>query len=266
MILTEDKIEIDGVEYGILRGGKSCGAPILFLHGWGSKAESYRKAFAFLPDDFPEIVIPNLPGFGYAPVPQTTWGIKEYAEWVIKLAQNLRLDNPILAGHSFGGRLTIYIASHYSEKIRGIVLYATAGTTKRNQKRLSFFNIVAKAGKVVMSFPGLSFMYPIAEKILYKIIGNTDYLYAGERREIFKKVIAEDLSSLVKNITVPTMLLWGADDFQTPLADAEYIHRSVRSSELKIIPGQGHVMHSRSPELFAGEFSSLIYKILGAQK
>jgi len=265
MILTEDKIEIEGIVYSILRGGKKGGTPILFLHGWGSKAESYRKSFDFLPEDFPEVVLPNLPGFGFAPIPKTAWGIKEYAEWVDKLVRKLGLEELILAGHSFGGRLTIYIASHYPEKLKGIILYATAGTTKRNQTRLSFLNIVTKAGKAVMSMPGLNLLYPVAEKILYKSIGNTDYLYAGEKREIFKKVINEDLSAFVKNITVPTQLLWGEDDFETPLADAEYIHQSVPNSELKVIPGQGHVMHSRSPELFAQEFSILVYKILGVK-
>lgn len=263
MILTEERIEIDGVSYRLLRGGKKGSTPILFLHGWGSQAERYRAVCTFLSDNFPEIVIPDLPGFGFAPVPSTIWGIKEYSDWVNKLIQKLGWSKLILAGHSFGGRLTIYIASSNPVNIQGIILYATAGTTKRNSKRLSFFNVVAKIGKAIMSLPGLHFLYPIAEKILYKIVGNTDYLYAGEKREIFKKVINEDLSGLVKDISAPTKLLWGADDFQTPLADAEYIHQNIKGSELKIIPDQGHIMHSRNPELFAKEFSKLVYKLLG---
>ncbi|MDO8512241.1 MAG: alpha/beta hydrolase [bacterium] len=262
MILTEEEIEIDGISYRYLHGGKSGGIPILFLHGWGSKAESYRKASTFFPDDFPEIVIPNLPGFGFAPVPSTIWGIKEYTDWVNKLIQKLGWSKLFLAGHSFGGRLTIYIASHQPELLSGIILYATAGTTRRNQKRLSFFNIIAKLGKAILSLPGLHFIYPIAEKTLYKLVGNTDYLYAGEKREIFKKVINEDLSGLVKDIFVPTKLLWGKDDFQTPLADAEYIHQNIKGSELKVISGEGHIMHSRNPELFAKEFSELVAKLL----
>ena len=265
MILIEEKIEIDGIEYAILRGGKKNGVPVLFLHGWGSKAESYRKTSVFFSDDFPEIVIPNLPGFGLSPTPNTVWGIKEYAEWVDKLIKKLGWPEFVLAGHSFGGRLTIYIAGRKKQALKGILLYATAGTTKRNEIKLSFLNFIAKTGKAIMSLPVLNFMYPIAEKMLYKMIGNTDYLYAREKREIFKKVINEDLSELVKNIDVPTKILWGSDDCETPLVDAQYIHQNIKGSELVILPDQGHVIHSRNPELFAREFSKLIMELTKKQ-
>jgi pimeloyl-ACP methyl ester carboxylesterase len=261
MKLIDEQIKIDGTDYRILRGGKKGSTPVLFLHGWGSKAERYRDAFEFVSDDFGEVVIPDLPGFGFAPIPLTVWGIKEYADWVNKLINKLGWTTLILAGHSFGGRLTIYIASQQPAMLKGIVLYATAGTTKRNQSRLSFFNILAKTGKAIMRLPGLHFFYPIAEKILYKIAGSTDYLYAGEKREIFKKIISEDLSALVNKIIAPTRLLWGENDYETPVSDAEYICNTIKGSKLRIIPNEGHAIHARNPELFAKEFSMLVEQL-----
>lgn len=262
MKLIEDTIYLDGVAYPILRGGKKGGTPILFLHGWDSRAERYRSACEFLPEDFSEIVIPDLPGFGKAPAPKAVWGVEEYAVWADKLIGALGWQKLILAGHSFGGRVTIYLAANKPEKINGILLYAAAGVTKRNQTKLSFFGLVAKTGKTLLGLPGLRFIYPFARKVLYQMIGNKDYLRAGEKREIFKKIISEDLSETVKKISVPAQLLWGAEDFQTPLADAEYIKQNLKECELTVVPGQGHAIHIKSPEMFANIFSELIFKLL----
>ena len=265
MNLHEEHIEIGGISYRILRGENGTGTPVLFLHGWGSSAERYRQAFQSLPESFSEIVIPNLPGFGGSPTPVSVWGTKEYAAWVNSLIEKLAWQEFILAGHSFGGKITLYCAAKFPEKMRGIILYAAAGVTKRNPVKLTLLNKVAKTGKRLMTLPGLRAFYAPAEKILYRAIGNTDYLRAGERKEIFKKIIAEDYSELTKEIRVPTKLLWGSADNFTPLRDGQFLHDNISGSELKVIENATHLLHTQNPQLFATEFATLVDKLIAGK-
>ena len=67
-------------------------------------------------------------------------------------------------------------------------------------------------------------------------------------KEIFKKVISEDLSFLLDKVNQPTLVVWGEEDKATPLEDAFKISETIKSSELKIITGAGHNPHRSNPQ------------------
>lgn len=265
MTLNEHFIEIDGVKYRYLSGGSSIGAPVLFLHGWGSKADRYCEAFKYVPENSANFVIPDLPGFGASPLPTTVWGTNEYTDWVEKLALKLGWTKFILAGHSFGGKISLSFASVHSEMLSGLILYASAGVTKRRPVKLSLLKLIATGGKKIMQLPILRNFYGFAEKIFYRAIGSTDYLNTGERKEIFKKVIAEDFTPILDKISVPTKILWGSVDAQTPLQDAELLNEKIRGSELRVVNNATHLLHTQSPQLFASEFSALLAKLIAGK-
>ena len=49
----------------------------------------------------------DLPGFGASPVPDSVWGSREYADHIEEYLADNDLENVYLAGHSFGGRVSI---------------------------------------------------------------------------------------------------------------------------------------------------------------
>ena len=67
-----------------------------------------------------------------------------------------------------------------------------------------------------------------------------DYLDAGELRPTFVKVINEDLSSSYRAVQSETLLLWGEDDRETPLALGRRMHELVENSKLMTVKGAGH--------------------------
>ena len=62
-------------------------------------------------------------------------------------------------------------------------------------------------------------------------------------RDIFLKVISEDLLQYARKIKVPTLLIWGRDDASTSLESGEKIHAAIAGSQLKIIDDAGHFVH-----------------------
>jgi len=144
MKITSEKINLKGGEVRYLHGG--FGPRVLLLHGWGSSAEKYEETFKHLPEDSMTIIAPDLPGFGATPLYSEQWALKDYAKWVEDFIAAVGWRECVLAGHSFGGRVSILLASKQSLFISGLILYAAAGVSARSEKKLNFWRAVAKLG------------------------------------------------------------------------------------------------------------------------
>jgi len=92
---------------------------------------------------------------------------------------------------------------------------------------------------------------------MYSFIGS-DYLNTGALREIFLKIISEDLSASAKKITTPTLLIWGENDTETLLSDGKQLAGLIPNSKLKVISGTGHFVHKEKSQ----EVAKLVQEFL----
>jgi len=262
MNLKSEIISLRGNNYKILRGGNPLLGSVLFLHGWNSKSERYEQSFSFLTENFAQIIIPDLPGFGESQKPESIWGVDEYAKWTIEMIEMMGVEKIIIAGHSFGGQIAIKVASENHPKVVGVLLYASARVRRHSTLKKTFFRGMAKIGNILFSIPGLSQFSLFAKKVLYRMAGSSDYLSAKEMREIMAKVTEQDMEKNIPKISVPTGIIWGDKDDATPVSDAYYLQKNIRNSNLKVVGGVGHRFHVTDPEKFAQEFSEQIKWIM----
>ncbi len=190
-----------------------------------------------------------MPCFGDEPCPKEVWGIKDYADFVIKKVKDLNLIKPVLLGHSFGGQVAAYLAATAPQLISRLILSgASAIRPERNLKRASF-SLMAKTGKIFFSLPLLKNFSAPAQKFLYKLADSPDYgQTSGLKREIFKKITRQDLTQELKLINTPTLIVWGTLDSYVPLANGKKIAALIPNSRLEIIPGGKHGLHLQMPE------------------
>jgi len=59
-----------------------------------------------------------------------------------------------------------------------------------------------------------------------------------------------DTTPMLASIDAPTLLLWGEGDQRSPLNVARQMHGAIRGSELRMIPGAGHVSNMEKPDDF----------------
>ena len=59
------------------------------------------------------VIIIDLPGFGESPEPDSIWTLYDYAKAINELLTGINVNNPILIGHSFGGKISLLYASIY---------------------------------------------------------------------------------------------------------------------------------------------------------
>ncbi len=237
--------------------------PIIILHGWGRGQQSFEKLKKLLEEKGHQVYSFDLPGFGEEKEPDQPWSVSNYADYVLNFSQTKDLNKFFLFGHSFGGRVGIKFASHYPEKLAGLILCDSAGVTPRNKVQFGFLAKSVKIGKKIFSLPVIKYFYPFIKKVIYFLTGNRDYyrLQSEIMRETFKKVIAEDLKPYLSDIKIPTLIVWGEKDKATPVSDAKIINEKISNSQLKIFKNIGHNPQLEMPEKLAGVINDFIKNI-----
>lgn len=226
--------------------------PILILHGWGASSKSWIKVRELLENQGYKVYVPDLPGFGGNPSPAIPWSLDNYVSWIKDFCEKQGLSRFFLLGHSFGGGLAVKFVSQNSEKIEKLILVAPA--LKRDKTlKYYFYLFLAKVGKLIFSLPILSFLMPLARRVLYKIEGTSDYHKlevekAFTMKETFKKVVAEDLRSYLPLIKNKTLIVWGKKDALTPFKDSSEVKDKISDSQIKVFESEGHSLSLAVPE------------------
>lgn len=211
--------------------GNKNGNVIVYLHGWGQNIqmmEPIAKPFY----DTHRVIIIDFPGFGQSEEPEYAWTLEEYAECIHTLLHKFKIDNEkaVFIGHSFGGKVSIVYALKFG--VKKLILLASPYKVKikKPSKKVLFLKKIAKV-------PGFK---TIANNMKMKM-GSTDYRNASPiMRDILVKHVNTDLTDKVKNIKVPTLLIWGTLDDAVPIEDARELEKLIDNCGLVEYEGCTH--------------------------
>jgi pimeloyl-ACP methyl ester carboxylesterase len=225
------------------------GAPVvLMLHGWDVDGTNLEVPARALAEKY-HVIRLDLPGFGGTQVPPAAWHVRDYADFVKGFLDKSGIGEPAaVLGHSFGGRVAIKGLGEGIFSAKKLILIDSAGIKPPVTPKRHAYKIAAKAGKAVTSLPGLSRLAPVLRRRLYQSAGSSDYLGAGALRETFINTINEDLSGDAARITVPALLVYGANDTDTPPEDGRKLANLIKHSQLSILAGAGHFAHTDAPD------------------
>lgn len=105
---------------------------LLLLHGLTANAHAFDGLVKEgLNEDF-ELIIPDMRGRGKSDKPAFRYSFKEHALDIIGLLDALNISMISVAGHSFGGLLSLYLASHYPHRIHKVILLDSAAEMNPN--------------------------------------------------------------------------------------------------------------------------------------
>lgn len=215
------------------------GLCLIWLHGWGQTSRSLQPLASVFSEVADNILI-DLPGFGKAPPPPGAWGTEEYAD---ALAEILRLrsnQQRIVIGHSFGGRVGIQLAARHQDLLAGLVIIAGAGLPANRSfvKQVKLFAI--KTALRATRWLDLMLRSRIQSHVAGKL-GSVDYRNAGVLRPTLVKVVNENLTQVASTVAVPTLLLYGSEDRDTPPTMGMRFNKLISNSTLTILPHFDHL-------------------------
>jgi len=233
------KIQNLRIHYKIFGAGES----LIFLPGWGWCFEGYLKIITHLAQNFRVIAL-DLPGFGLSTPPQTAWQTEQYAALVAEFARELEIINPIMVGHSLGGKIALYLTAEHLVATKKLVLISSAGI-KLPKKITQYGKMYAfKLLKNLACLPLLKIFLARKVNAYRNKVGSQDYRRAhGVMREILVRVVNEDFRSLLPKIKVPTLLIWGEKDTSTPLTAGQLMQKIIPEAKLVVFPKAGHFPH-----------------------
>lgn len=222
--------------------------PIVVLHGWGAHIEAVESIVAPLAGET-EVVAIDLPGFGESAEPPVAWSSEDYAEFLTKLLASEGISRCHLVGHSRGGAIAICLAAREPSLLGRLVLCDSAGLRPKRGWKYRSRVAVAKLGRVIGLFgsPGRKLQDRMRSRV-----ASTDYAEASPAmRETLRRVVAEDLAGHLPQIVVPTLLVWGDGDEDTPLWMGERMAELLPDGALVVFEGAGHFAYADQPGRFA---------------
>lgn len=218
MIKKIRNLDINYVQYG-------SGKDIVLLHGWGQNIQMMDPIGKNLEKKY-RITILDFPGFGSSQSPEFAYTINDYTEFLHEFIESLKINNPTLIGHSFGGRVAIKYASRY--EINKLVLFG-APFKVHNQNSLKV--------KILKSLKKIKFLDKFGEE-MKKHIGSRDYKAAsGVMREILVNTVNTDLTIDAGKIKNETLLIWGENDTEVSVMEAKELEKTIKNSALIVLPG-----------------------------
>lgn len=211
------------------------GKNIILLHGWGQNTKAFKSVVPHLKTKFNVYNI-DLPGFGLSDKPNYPFDTGDYSNILKKIIDKYNITDPIIIGHSFGGRVAIKYTSKDNNVLK-LVLVDSSGIVHKKKFKFYFKVYTFKILKSLFKF---KFMKKYKERLLNKF-GSNDYKNADEMmKKVLVKVVNEDLRKDLVNIKCPTLLIWGMNDTTTPINDAYIMNEHLQDSGVVEISNAGH--------------------------
>lgn len=226
---------------------------LVFLHGWGQEHACFLKIIEKFSDT--HCVAIDFPGFGKSQEPEEVYGVGDYARDIEIFFEQKNLNNIVIIAHSFGARVSIYLANgRQKHRIKKLLLTGAAGIKPKRTLTYRLKVMSYKFKKVLVKTP-LYFQY---KEDLLKTSGSFDYQNASEKmKPILIKVVNEDLTPRLKDIDMPVHLFWGKNDEATPLDDAHKMKENLSNSTLTVVEGT-HYAFLEKMEPFINEIRKII--------
>lgn len=233
------QLQLQGINIAHAVAGQ--GEPVLMLHGWGAHSGLVWPLAERLAPLGYRVYAPDLPGFGASDPPPSVWSVHDYAALVIEYMDANEIEKMYLFGHSFGGRLSLILGAEHPQRIHKIVLADSAGVREQAPLPIRVRLATYKAVRDGLRSVGLSVLSDQVRGWYTDRYGSADYKSAGGvMRETFVKVVNEDLLPYAARIRVPTLLLWGENDEDTPVSQARLLEKTIPDAGLVVFPGAGH--------------------------
>jgi pimeloyl-ACP methyl ester carboxylesterase len=216
---------------------------LILLHGAGSSSQTFLHQVRAL-DRSMNILALDLPGHGNTPGPGLDT-ISAYANWVEQALSLSTIPSFFLGGHSMGGAICQELAWRSSLPLKGLVLISTGEE----------LNVSPKILEGLLTEPDQT-LELINQWCFPK---DTDPLLIQQSVALLKQtpimVIANDFiacnrfdrSENISTLTLPALIIVGAEDKMTPPAFSQSLNKKIFSSRLVVVPGAGHLVMLEKP-------------------
>jgi pimeloyl-ACP methyl ester carboxylesterase len=191
---------------------KGRGTPIIFIHppGMGRKVFFYQY---FLTEKF-RIILPDLSGHGDSEGKPAKFSIKEYAEEIKAILDNLQIEKAVICGYSSGGIVAQEFASLYSNRVLAMILsggFPEVKSTLLKYEHLAGMFLLRKYPKVLVKV--IAGSHTENKELKQVLIDHMKKADVNTWYQFYQDSLDYSCLKHIENWTFPLLLIYGSRDF-----------------------------------------------------
>lgn len=274
---TNDRLmTVAGANVRVRIEGPEDAPPIVLLHGFIYSLESFDAWAADLARDH-RIIRFDLLGHGLSgPDPQKRYSPQERAAFIGDLMDALGVERAVIGGNSLGGLAAWRFAATSPERVIAMILVSpgaypdrgVADTALSPPAPFAFFLRNPTQAGVALTLQGVyadkAMITPArVERVtaLMRQPGNGDAFV-----ESIEEFTLPDPEPLLRSISAPTLILWGAEDKVIPAEYGRKMEAAIPDADLIVYEGVGHVAQEEAPEQSIADVRAFIARVEGGER
>ena len=259
-------IDVDGVRVHYQEAGDEHAPAMVLIHGFASSTLVWSKVFLKLAEAGYRVIALDMLGYGYSAKPRKgEYTIAGQSKLLVRLLDRLGIPRAIFVGSSYGGAVAATCALDYPDRVEKLILVGAV-----NNNRPLAFTLMRVFGSPLFGdvvSPLLIGSRRLLRRRMKRVYDRHSWVLderrvdarhlplraAGTQRAIIRTVRGWDAERISRDahlIKQPALLLWGENDLDIPLADAERLHAEIPGSRLIVFLNCGHIPHEEYPEAF----------------
>lgn len=238
---------------------------MILLHGFCSSTYTWKDCFNALVEAGYRVIAPDLKGFGFSEKPLgKQYDITDQVNIITRLMDSLGIKQASFIGNSYGGAISMACALKHPDRVKKLILLAPAHNNAVLTRRLLTSQWFVKSSSADLFAPLLLGSPNVLRFYMNKMFYNkallTEERYNAYLRPLqtancqmaalttIRQWQLEWIGIEMKKISVPTLIVWGEQDWALPVEWGAEIHFSIRESKFIVIPECGHLPQEELPD------------------
>ena len=261
--MVEEKfLQVDGHKIRYLESGNSEKSLVL-IHGLGASAERWDQVIPLFSNEY-RVIVPDLIGFGYSDKPLVDYTPEFFSEFLEKFMIESDIKRPNLIGSSLGGQVTAEYAASHSDELEKLILVSPAGMMKKSTPALEAYIMAALYPNEQSAKNAFEMMEGSGREVPLEIVnGFVKRMQLPNAKLAFMSTVlglknSDVITNKLKNISTPTMIIWGSKDPVIPIHHADGFVSSIQDCRFYRMDGCGHTPYVQDPHTFASKVTEFL--------
>jgi len=226
------------------------GPALILIHGLGSSSDAWRSCMPSLSRSYRVLAL-DLPGFGKSDKPKADYSLQYQAGVVKEFMAAVGADKAALAGNSLGGWIAALVALDSPGKVSALILVDSAGLRQESPVTVNL-NPSTKEEQKALLLALFANKSLVTDEIVEEQWQNRKEIRGAVQATMDSfKTAMPLLDDRLKDIKIPTLVIWGKEDTLVPPAVGERFAKGISGSKLVVIENAGHLPQIEQPEAFA---------------
>ena len=232
--------------------------PIVFLHGFPFDKSMWQEQLDYLKNSH-RVIACDIRGFGKSTDEESHLSMDLFANDLILFIDKLDLDKVIICGLSMGGYIALNAMQRFPSRFEALILCDTQSGADSHDVKAKRFKTIDE----VKEYGAINFNKGFIKNVFYKgsltdkpevVEQLRSVVFSNSQHIISQGLIAlaerSETSSVLKEITIPTLIICGREDVVTPLTESKFMNKQIKGSILHVINNAGHVSNLEEPRKF----------------